>query len=108
MFQLQRLQAVSVSRAAVQLMKSFCTKTVSAGEDVLRKKLGSTFPEASTIIVEDISGGCGSMYQIYVESKEFKGLPTVKQHQLVTQALKEEIKEMHGLRINTKAVKDAA
>ena len=42
------------------------------------------------------------MYEIYVESSEFAGLTTVKQHQMVTQALKAQIKEMHGLRIHTK------
>lgn len=41
------------------------------------------------------------MYEIYVESKEFKGLSTVKQHRLITETLKSEIKDMHGLRIHT-------
>ncbi|MBN3273730.1 BOLA3 protein, partial [Polyodon spathula] len=41
------------------------------------------------------------MYEIHVESEEFKGKKTVQQHQLVNQALKEEIKAMHGLRIFT-------
>lgn len=49
----------------------------------------------------DISGGCGAMYEIIVETKEFKGLSRVKQHQLITDALKSEIKDMHGLRIHT-------
>lgn len=41
------------------------------------------------------------MYEIVVESKEFKGIPRVKQHQLITDTLKNEIKDMHGLRIHT-------
>lgn len=41
------------------------------------------------------------MYEIVVESLDFKGLSRVKQHQLITDALKEQIKEMHGLRIQT-------
>lgn len=49
----------------------------------------------------DISGGCGAMYEILVESVEFKGISRVKQHQLITNTLKNEIKEMHGLRIHT-------
>lgn len=49
----------------------------------------------------DISGGCGAMYEIHIESDEFRGKRTVQQHQLVNQALKEEIQGMHGLRIFT-------
>lgn len=48
-----------------------------------------------------MSGGCGAMYEIHVESADFKGLSTIKQHRLVTETLKEQIKEMHGLRIST-------
>lgn len=53
------------------------------------------------MFVNDISGGCGSMYEIYVETVEFKGLSTIKQHRLITETLKSEIKDMHGVRINT-------
>ena len=41
------------------------------------------------------------MYEIYVETSEFNGLSLVKQHRLVTETLKAQIKEMHGLRIQT-------
>lgn len=59
------------------------------------------FSQAKTISVEDISGGCGAMYEILVESTEFKNISRVKQHQLITNTLKNEIKDMHGLRIHT-------
>ena len=51
--------------------------------------------------MNDVSGGCGAMYEIIVESIEFKGISRVKQHQMITNILKEEIKDMHGLRIHT-------
>uniref|UniRef100_A0A023EEK2 Putative bola bacterial stress-induced morphogen-related protein n=1 Tax=Aedes albopictus TaxID=7160 RepID=A0A023EEK2_AEDAL len=70
-------------------------------EDALRKTLQNKFPQAKSVMVNDISGGCGSMYEIYVEAIEFKGLSTVKQHRLITETLKSEIKDMHGLRIHT-------
>ncbi|XP_058463296.1 bolA-like protein 3 [Malaya genurostris] len=76
----------------------------SAGKNseiTLRKTLQSKFPMATNVVVTDVSGGCGSMYEIYVESTEFKGLSTVKQHRLITEILKSEIKDMHGLRIHT-------
>lgn len=55
--------------------------------------------------VEDVSGGCGAMYEITVESIDFKGLSKIKQHKLITETLKEEIKDMHGLRIFTSTPK---
>lgn len=39
--------------------------------------------------------------QISIEAREFVGLSTVKQHRLVTNSLKTEISEMHGIRIHT-------
>ena len=65
--------------------------------DILKEK----FPSATDIAVVDISGGCGSMYEVFVESPAFKGIRIVKQHQMVNEALKAEIKDMHGLRIST-------
>lgn len=71
------------------------------GEVKLTNILKEKFPKASAISVEDISGGCGAMYQIHIESVDFEGKRLVAQHKLVTQALSEEVKEMHGLRIST-------
>jgi stress-induced morphogen len=70
--------------------------------DLLRQR----FPKSKLIEVTDISGGCGSMYAIYVETSEFKNLRTVKQHQLVNEVLKQQIKSMHGLRIQTAVADD--
>lgn len=53
--------------------------------------------------VQDISGGCGSMYAINIISDEFNGLSMIKQHRIVNEVLKEEIKGWHGLQLKTKA-----
>ncbi|CDK26545.1 unnamed protein product [Kuraishia capsulata CBS 1993] len=53
--------------------------------------------------VKDVSGGCGSMFAIQVESEAFKGIPMIKQHRLVNQVLKDEIAQWHGLQLRTKA-----
>ncbi|KAL1796611.1 hypothetical protein ACET3X_005151 [Alternaria dauci] len=53
--------------------------------------------------VQDISGGCGSMYAIQIESPKFKGLSVIKQHKLVNEVLKDEIKSWHGVQLRTKA-----
>ncbi|XP_043258580.1 bolA-like protein 3 [Colletes gigas] len=63
--------------------------------------LKNKFPQAKLIEVSDVSGGCGAMFEINVIAPEFKGLNTIKQHRMINEALKEEIKDMHGLRIYT-------
>uniref|UniRef100_A0A452SZU4 BolA-like protein 3 n=1 Tax=Ursus maritimus TaxID=29073 RepID=A0A452SZU4_URSMA len=75
------------------------------GELKVTQILKDKFPGATAIQVTDISGGCGAMYEIRIESEEFKEKRTVQQHQMVNQALKEEIKGMHGLRIFTSVPK---
>ena len=72
-------------------------------EQELIQALSAGFPGATDIAVVDVSGGCGAMYEVYVEAPQFKGVRIVKQHQMVTQLLKEQIKDMHGLRISTAA-----
>ncbi|KAK6462502.1 bola protein [Scheffersomyces coipomensis] len=54
--------------------------------------------------VKDVSGGCGSMFAILVESEKFKGIPMIKQHRLVNEVLKEEIAQWHGLQLQTKGI----
>ncbi|XP_036950685.1 bolA-like protein 3 [Acanthopagrus latus] len=78
-----------------------CLSTQTDGEVRITEILKEKFPLASSLKVVDISGGCGAMYEIHIESSEFKGKRTIQQHQLVNQALKEEIQGMHGLRIFT-------
>lgn len=53
--------------------------------------------------VRDVSGGCGSMFAITVETEKFKGISMIKQHRLVNEVLKEEIAKWHGLQLKTKA-----
>lgn len=73
------------------------TKLEAKLKNILKEK----FPKARTIDVADISGGCGAMFEISVTAPDFKGLTMVKQHRMVNEALKEQIKDMHGLRIHT-------
>lgn len=43
------------------------------------------------------------MFEINIKSADFRNLSMVKQHMMVNAALKEEVKQMHGLRIFTEA-----
>mmetsp|Transcript_20888 Transcript_20888/g.45768 ORF Transcript_20888/g.45768 Transcript_20888/m.45768 type:complete len:132 (-) Transcript_20888:1829-2224(-) len=73
----------------------------SPKEELVTKKLKAAF-ETENVEVQDTSGGCGSMYNIFVESDKFKGLRLPKQHQLVTAAIEDDIKEWHGFTLKTK------
>ncbi|KAJ2470505.1 hypothetical protein GGI02_002886 [Coemansia sp. RSA 2322] len=70
----------------------------TAGEqriyDKLQRELGPT-----KLAVTDSSGGCGSMYVVEIEAECFRGLSRVKQTKLVNALLKEEIRDMHGMRV---------
>eukprot|EP00656_Telonema_subtile_P057906 TRINITY_DN9645_c0_g1_i1.p1 TRINITY_DN9645_c0_g1~~TRINITY_DN9645_c0_g1_i1.p1 ORF type:complete len:121 (-),score=30.83 TRINITY_DN9645_c0_g1_i1:264-626(-) len=84
-------------------------ETGSAGEKHLLEVIQAGMT-AEHVSVKDISGGCGSMYEIYVASDDFKGMPLVKQHKLVKGVLAEDIKDMHGLTMKTATIEkhDAA
>lgn len=100
---LVKIETRTFSLAAIRLSNenSNGSKEKSDDEKKLITLLKAKFPKAKEIDVIDISGGCGSMYAIYVETIEFKNMRTVKQHQLINETLKNEIKSMHGLRIQT-------
>lgn len=53
--------------------------------DLIKQALKRSFPNATDIMVQDISGGCGAMFEVYVFSNEFKGVARVKQHMAVSQ-----------------------
>ncbi|XP_026570891.1 bolA-like protein 3 isoform X1 [Pseudonaja textilis] len=55
------------------------------GEIRVTRALQEKFPQAVVIKVVDISGGCGAMYEIHIESEEFKEKRTIQQHQMVNQ-----------------------
>ncbi|XP_003702388.1 bolA-like protein 3 isoform X1 [Megachile rotundata] len=77
---------------------------VLAGKQAEQKMISilkNKFPNAKLIEVNDVSGGCGAMFEINVVAAEFKGLNTIKQHRMINEALKKEIKDMHGIRIYT-------
>lgn len=77
-----------------------------ASEQQLRAILSERFPAASRIDVADISGGCGAMFEVYVEAAEFAGVRLVNQHRAVHAALGQHIADMHGIRVTT-AVPDS-
>jgi len=49
--------------------------------------------------VIDISGGCGSSFEVEVVSEQFEGKRLLERHRMVNAALEEEMKEIHALSI---------
>ncbi|KAI9321222.1 bola protein [Dichotomocladium elegans] len=82
--------------------RMYSTESMSQGEQHIYSKLTEALSPTRLRVV-DVSGGCGSMYAIDIASKAFEGTSIVKQHRMVNQILKDEIKEMHGLQLKTSA-----
>ncbi|CAD0099168.1 unnamed protein product [Aureobasidium mustum] len=67
------------------------------------QKLAAELSPTKLEQVQDVSGGCGSMYALDIVSAKFKGMSVIKQHRLVNAVLKDEIKGWHGVQLKTKA-----
>lgn len=87
--------------------RSFAADACAAGSaptreaqmrSVLEDKLQAEYVE-----IKDVSGGCGDFYALLVVAKQFEGIPMVKQHRLVNDALEAHIGKMHGLTLRTMA-----
>ncbi|XP_078462735.1 bolA-like protein 3 [Lampetra fluviatilis] len=100
MFAFRRLISAQLERARAGLLRR-ASSAGSEGEVRISSVLQEKFPNAKQVRVVDVSGGCGAMYEVHVESEEFRGKRVVMQHHMINQALKDEIKGMHGLRIFT-------
>ena len=70
----------------------------------MRKKLETcAILRPKRVNVTDISGGCGSFFKVEVLAEIFTGKSLVQQHRMVNEALRSEIKHIHGLTIVTSA-----
>ncbi|KAJ1865279.1 hypothetical protein LPJ73_000044 [Coemansia sp. RSA 2703] len=63
----------------------------------IEKLIETNIGDIHKILIEDVSGGCGSMFNVMIVSDKFKGLLRLKQHKLVHQALGDKMKELHAL-----------
>ena len=71
-------------------------------QDALEAALKEGFPDAE-IVIQDLAGD-GDHYKAKIVSTAFKGLPRVRQHQLVYAALKGRMGgELHALALETGA-----
>ncbi|CAN9432458.1 unnamed protein product [Alternaria alternata] len=65
--------------------------TMEGLERKLKEGLGATYVE-----IEDLSGGCGQMYEAIIVSPQFAKKTTLARHRLVNSTLKEEIAVIHA------------
>ncbi|KAF3010570.1 hypothetical protein E8E13_000681 [Curvularia kusanoi] len=65
--------------------------TPEAIKQKLETNLGATHVE-----IEDMSGGCGQMFEAIIVSPQFAKKTTLARHRLVNAALKEEIAAIHA------------
>ncbi|OHE98403.1 BolA-like protein [Colletotrichum orchidophilum] len=71
-------------------------------ESTIWDKLATEFAP-SELVVQDVSGGCGSMYAIDITSAKFKGANMLKQQRMVNAVLGDMLKQWHGVQLRTKA-----
>ncbi|KAJ2448936.1 hypothetical protein EV183_005170 [Coemansia sp. RSA 2336] len=84
--------------AARRLLSATPSPRMTDGEQQIYTKLSQEL-QPTKLTVSDASGGCGSMYVVEIEAECFRGLSRVKQTKMVNNLLKEEIKDMHGMRV---------
>lgn len=70
-------------------------------ESAVWDKLVAEF-SPTELLVQDISGGCGSMYGIEISSEKFRGVNMLKQQRMVNAVLSNEMKNWHGVQLRTK------
>ncbi|GKT47640.1 BolA-like protein 3 [Colletotrichum spaethianum] len=75
---------------------------LDTAESTIWDKLVTEFAP-SELIVQDVSGGCGSMYAIDITSAKFKGANMLKQQRMVNAVLGDMMKQWHGVQLRTKA-----
>ncbi|KAH7118834.1 bola protein [Dendryphion nanum] len=61
----------------------------------LRRKIEEVL-EATYVEIEDLSGGCGQMFEAVIVSAQFAKKTTLARHRLVNTALKDEIAAIHA------------
>ena len=72
--------------AAVARLSTTAPAATESAETLMKTKLELALDGSAT--VTDVSGGCGAMYKIEIESPQFKGVSMVKQHRMVQDLLK--------------------
>ncbi|KAK6077376.1 BolA-like protein [Seiridium cupressi] len=74
---------------------------LDTAESEIWDKLTAEF-SPTELMVQDVSGGCGSMYGIEIASEKFRGANMLKQQRMVNAVLGDQMKGWHGVQLRTK------
>jgi stress-induced morphogen len=75
---------------------------MAIAQSELQARIEAAFPGAQ-VVIEDLAGD-GDHYRARVIAEEFRGLPRVRQHQLVNKALADLLAgPLHALALETRA-----
>jgi stress-induced morphogen len=85
-------------------MKRFLKRAFFVSKQEVEDKLKNSI-KFSKLEVVDISGGCGTSFQVKIKSEEFNGKNLISQHRMVNEILKEELKDIHSLQLKTEPEK---
>jgi BolA-like protein 3 len=104
------LRAYSASSSAVASADSSSStpnpriptpERLDAAEAEIWNRLNAKFAPAE-LVVQDISGGCGSMYGIEIVSDAFRGQTMLKQQRMVNAVLADLMHGWHGVQLKTR------
>lgn len=79
---------------------AFCSASMTAEERSVAALLAAELRPTS-LVVQDVSGGCGTMFAIQVASRRFRDLSLLAQQRLVNAALGDRVRSWHGLQLRT-------
>ena len=57
-----------------KFVRCLTSNAAAPTEQKIIEQLRVKFPKATDIAVADVSGGCGAMFEVYVEAPDFKNL----------------------------------
>ncbi|KAF5613833.1 altered inheritance of mitochondria 1 [Fusarium subglutinans] len=97
----RRLLSTSTSRFSAAVEEEPDLPSMSPAESAIAEILSEKL-QPTELLVQDVSGGCGSMYAIDITSPAFKGQTILKQQRMVNAALGDLVKGWHGVQIRTK------
>lgn len=73
-----------------------------ASKTEIEQKLNKSL-KIQKLEVIDISGNCGTSFQIKIKSPDFMGKTPIMQHRIVNEILKDDLKDIHALQLKTEA-----
>ncbi|KAK8048156.1 hypothetical protein PG994_009886 [Apiospora phragmitis] len=103
-----RLYSTSPDSSAAAAPSAPATSNVPEKPDYLDEAESSIWDQLTAefspteLQVQDISGGCGSMYGIEITSEKFRGVNMLKQQRMVNAVLGDQVKKWHGVQLRTK------